>query len=504
MAKIIYSDTMGTPANSDEQLWLYNAMDNCITYEVEESLPGDQAAGFAYDMSRMMQAPALCLMRRGVRIDMKERDAVATEYEEQRTKLLTQFERLTRESFGRAINPGSWQQLQLLFYDLLKFKPITKYDKKTKERKITTDRDALEKLAQDWRARAFTNFILKERDLGKHLSVLNSGIGADGRMRCSYNVAGTETGRWSSSENAFYEGTNFQNITDLMRRIFVPDRGKKFGSFDLAQAESVIVGYLSGDANYKEALRSGDLHTYVCRLVWPELPWTGNKKQDRAIADRKYYRDFSYRDLAKRGGHGSNYGGSPAVLALHLKIATEVAERFQAAYFKAFSGIRLWHSRIQMEITTKRYLTTPFGRRCYFPGRPSDTSLLKSAIAYTPQSTIGDALNLGLYKVWKALDYLGTHEIEMLLQVHDSFLFQYTCHNAEYERDLLSRVTDLLLTPVKIGDEVALIKSDAQTGWNWGKVKYNKAGEVIDNAYGLTEYSSTDNRKAPTELLKLD
>jgi hypothetical protein len=31
-------------------------------------------------------------------------------------------------------------------------------------------------------------------------------------MKCSFNTAGTETFRWSSSTNAFWRGTNLQNI----------------------------------------------------------------------------------------------------------------------------------------------------------------------------------------------------------------------------------------------------------------------------------------------------
>jgi DNA polymerase-1 len=509
MARVIASDTMtdirtGEPAwtDKDTQLWLYNAMDNCITHEVYEALP-TQLGGFAYGMSRCMQAPALTLMRRGVRINGPERERLVEAMTKDLATYERMFSRLTGEAFGQAINPRSPAQLQKLFYEFLRFKPITKYDKKTKERKVTTDRAALEKISLEPRGYAFTKFVLGMRDVAKRLNVLNSGISPDGRLRCTYSVAGTETGRWSSSESAFYEGTNLQNVTDAMRRIVIPDPGKKFMQFDLAQAESVIVGYLSGDEAYKSAIRSGDLHTYVCRLVWPELPWTGDNKLDREIAEQKYYRDYSYRDLAKRGGHGSNYGGTPAVLSMHLKISIEVAERFQAAYFKAFPGIRLWHARIQMQIATKKFVETPFGRRCYYPGRPSDTTLLKSAIAYGPQSTIGDALNYGFYKVFTALDYLGTGEIELLLQVHDSILFQYTCHSHEYEQDLLSRVAELLLTPVKIGDDWALIKSDAQTGWNWGKQKKTKTGEFI-NEWGLADFRGQDDRQAPEELRQLD
>jgi len=34
----------------------------------------------------------------------------------------------------------------------------------------------------------------------------------DSRMRCSYNICGTETYRFSSSKNAFGSGGNLQNL----------------------------------------------------------------------------------------------------------------------------------------------------------------------------------------------------------------------------------------------------------------------------------------------------
>ncbi len=81
---------------------------------------------------------------------------------------------------------------------------------------------------------------------------------------------------------------------------------------------------------------------------------------------------------------------------------------------------------------------------------------------------------------------------------------QYTCHSPDYERDLIDRVAKLLLTPVKIGDDWVVIKSDAQTGWNWGKVKTDKEGKVIANEFGLRDYSGEDRREAPKEFSLLD
>ena len=51
------------------------------------------------------------------------------------------------------------------------------------------------------------------RSLGFFLNTFcRAKLDPDDRMRCSYNIGGTETYRWSSSENAFGRGTNLQNL----------------------------------------------------------------------------------------------------------------------------------------------------------------------------------------------------------------------------------------------------------------------------------------------------
>lgn len=500
MAKVLFSDTLphggAVGSHYDESLWVYNALDNCITYEVHEALL-PQDGGFAYDMSRMMQAPALVMMQRGLRVDLHARDEAINEFEALAARHSHNLNRLVSGAFGIQLNHRSPDQLKKFFYGLLRIPPIQRYDRTKRERVVTTNREALEKLLTYPRSHIFAKLILALRDLEKRISVLRTGIDPDARMRCSYHVVGTETGRWSSSENAFYGGTNLQNITDKLRRIFIPSRGKKFLQFDLKQAESVIVAYISGDKNYIEACKSGDPHTFVCELVWPELPWdqANSKKARREIAERKYYRDYSYRDLAKRGGHGSNYGGTPPVLQIHLKIERAVAETFQSKYFKRFPGIRLWHGKVMQQLASTRQLTTALGRRRFFPGRPSDSSVIKEAIAYEPQSVIGDYLNYGLYRVWHKLDFLE-QRLQVVGQVHDSILVEFD-PTIEDEAALINEIQSLMAFEIVINGHSVVIHTDAVSGWNWGK-------QAKDNPYGLAEWNGRDERNPPAEKSPLD
>lgn len=507
MAKVIYSDLLpingAQAASYDEQLWIYNALDNCVTFEVFNSLRMFDG-GFAYLMGRAMQGPALTMMLRGMRVDMAERDRLAIQYERELADYARMFARLAQEGLGKEVNSQSPAQLKALFYERLRVEPIKRYDKKKRERVLTTNREALEKIVQRGGLPSmFAKILLEIRDTTKLLQVLRTGIDKDSRLRCSYNTTGTETGRWSSSQNVRGTGTNAQNVTDEMRRLIIADDGMKLMQFDLKQAESVIVAALSGDPRYIEACKSGDPHTYVASLCWPELPWheANSKKARRAIAERPYYRHFSYRDMAKRGGHGGNYGGTDKVLAMHLKIPVKVAQEFLDRYFgpKGFPGIKTWQLKTQQRLAATRRLDTPLGRVRYFTGRPTDSTTIKEAIAYVPQSTIGDLLNLGLYRVWLELELTG--EVQLLGQVHDSILLQFDPRKHD-EAELVARVQKLLTVPLTINGTEWIIGTDAQTGWNWGKVK-EKDGKVI-NPYGLREWDGSDSRSAPPKASQLD
>lgn len=477
----------------DEQQYVYNGLDCCITHEVFEHLKPIKDC-FAYDMDRTMQAPAFVLSNRGIKIDMEMRGEVLDFLSKEKEKCQKIFDRFCLEGLGVEINYGSWQQLLKLFYEYLQLEPVSVYNKITKEYKPSTSRAALEELAiKQPISKPFIDLIFEMRDIDKKKQVLELGIENDGRMHCNYNVAGTLTGRFSSSEWSFGGGGNLQNITEEMRKAFVPDEGKKFCSIDLDQAESKLVAYLSlpwGD-NYLRACNSGDLHTFVAKLIWPELPWPNTPKGDREIAEQPFYRHFSYRDMAKRGGHASNYDGTATIVSMHLKIPIGIAEDFQHKYFKAFPEIKQWHNHVRMQLSTKRYIETPHGRKCFFPGRPWEKDTIKSAIAYGPQSAIADTLNKGFYRVWRKYD---PHDIQILLQVHDSILFQY---DIERENELVRKVLEDLVVSVPVNGQICRVGASAKVGFNWGNLS-----DV--NPYGLIKFTGQDNRSPPKKSSLLD
>jgi len=519
--------------DGEQKLWVYCGLDNCLTHEVGETLRpqlNPKTSTRTYRFERAMQAPALAMMRRGMLVDQeamhlalygdpsavanpKEHDGDAEKAEvaasREREGLLARLARLSglgRDAkgktivvdetailqqyanaiWGKGLNYNSPKQLQEILYTALSIPPVVS-NKKGKS-SVTTDRKALEWLIDNYpRAEPLCRVILQARDLEGLIEVLTKGLDADGHMRCSYQVAGTETGRWSSSTSVFNTGTNLQNITYSLRRIFIPKPGYVFCNVDLEQAESRGVAYLSGDERYIEACESADLHTTVAHMVFG-IP---NVKSE---AERPYYRHFTYRDMAKRAGHGLNYGLTPASLARHMKITVKEAFRMYMRYLGgelpetrahtlelmdlphtrlgklvqfpgAFPGIRAWHETTRLELETEGELTTPLGRRRQFWQRLNDSSTLREAIAYRPQSMIGDLLNIALWRVWNELE---SDELHILGQVHDSIMFEVLENSID---KLMPRVLECMRNPVQINGRTLVIPAEVKIGRNWRDTK---------------------------------
>jgi DNA polymerase I len=458
---------------------IYNGLDCLITHEVLGELNRTRnEPSLTYKFERALQAPVLEMMLRGFLIDDYERRKGMEMLSLRISHLQKNLDRLAYAVWDKPLNPRSPKQLLDFFYGKMKLPEVYKFDKGVK--KLSTDREALEKLDAYFYARPIISHILAIRDAAKKLSVLETEIDPDGRMRTSYNIAGTETGRFSSSANAFGTGTNLQNITAELRKIFIADYGWKLCGIDLEQAESREVGWLSGTLfnswEYLDACYAGDLHTFVCKMAWPELAWPDEPKGDRALADEPFYRNLSRRDLAKKLGHGSNYFGQPPTMARHAKIPVAIAQSFQENYFHKFPGIPQWHKWVAKQLQTTRRITTVFGRERDFFGRSWDDATLREAIAFSPQSATADRMNLIMYRVWKKLG----SRVRLLAQVHDALYLLY--REEDNEDDLISEILKLYDIDLTHNGRKLIVPGEAKVGWNWGNY------DPVKNPEGLKKF----------------
>lgn len=482
-----------TPADVDAmpeptRLQVYNGLDAMVTKEIRdclrETFPQDAVLPSGsnvpppamYSFERALQGPYLEIMERGFAIDELARASAIREIDERRGALNLKLQAMAQTVWDKPLNPASPAQLKDFFYSDRGLQMPEVWISQKGVRRLSTNREALEKLETYLYARPFAAILLAMRDWAKQREVFATQMDKDGRFRSSYNIAGTESSRPSSSKNAFGTGRNAQNIDPRLRYVCVADPGYKLCVIDLEQVEARDVGWfcgtILGDWRFLDACESSDLHTANARLIWPDLPWTGDIKKDKKVAKGNFYRDFSYRDFAKRAGHLSNYSGSAWTASRVLKVPLGIMEHFQDRYCRAadsaYPCIARWWEWVATQLQTKGYIDNPFGMRRYFFGRPNDPATLREAIAHGPQSTTAIRMNLGLWRTWY-------HEprVQLLAQTFDSITFQYKDLGHEYESDIIKHVLALLKVelraPLPDGSiRTYSVPGEAKVGWNWG------------------------------------
>jgi DNA polymerase-1 len=475
-----------TLKSETEKLWIYNGLDCCVTLEVLEALLPqlDNLTGGTYALSRALQGPVLEMNMRGVRIDEHERQQAIAAYRADVARLEQQLLTIVHDGVGHTDFRDSgrskaWRSngmVATLLYDVLRLPEVRKKNSRG-ELTRTVNREALERLAGHFIARPIISHLLTLRDIGKKLGVLETEVDPDGRIRTSYNIAGTTTGRFSSSLNDFGTGGNLQNIEERLRRVFVADPGMKFANIDLEQADSRNLGALCWnvyrDARYLDACESGDLHTTVAKMSRPDMQWPDDLKACRVLAERPYYRHYSLRHMCKVLGHGTNYLGSAFEMSRHTKIETAVIKEFQALYFKTFPAIPKLHAWTKDRLLEDGHLVTPLGRKRWFFGRRDENDTLKQAVAFLGQSMTADEMNLAMLNVWRL------NAVQLMLQGHDSILVQYP---EEMENEIIPKVLSAMRVPLELeGGRTFVVPVDVRVGWNWGN-------KTQDNQNGLAKY----------------
>jgi DNA polymerase-1 len=417
---------------------------------------------------------------RGVLVDQVRKSEVIDELGAVSHLLERQLDRLVLDGVGMpSFNWRSHDDLRTLFYTHLGIAPIIY------QGRPTTDRNAREKLANYPIAAALVAHINAITDIGKKSSVLRTEIDPDGRIRTSYNIAGTSTGRFSSSLSEFGTGGNLQNVEESLRSIFIADWGYKFAKCDAKSGESYCVGAIEwnrfGDGAYLDAIESGDIHTAVARLVWPDLGWTGDLRTDKSIAEQPFYRDHSYRKVCKGIGHGSNYNGKPYTLAEQSHLDIGIVTEFQAKYFRAFPAHQKWQADVEHRLRRDGNLVTLTGRRRWFFGRRTDPATVREAVAYDPQGSLADIVNLAMLNIWRE------RRVPIVMHDHDALTFMYP---EETEDEIIPYIRNNLVVPIPLAGGRSLeIPYDVEVGWNKGHY------DPIKNPEGLMAYSGTDSRR---------
>jgi DNA polymerase-1 len=452
------------PKIGEKQFWTYNCKDACITWEIWHEIHASQArVGVSrhFYFQQSLFHPVLRMMNRGCRIDTTLKTQMRWDLQAAARDRQDKLDYVC----GHPLNPKSPQQLKNFFYEDLKLSGIRSLDGDS----LTLNSPALAILAGRYPVlRPVFQMIAELRSIGVFLSTfINAELDSDGRMRCSFSIAGPTTFRFSSSENAFGSGMNLQNIPVAakekikggdyvklpnIRKLFIPDEGYTFFDMDLDRADMQVVAAeaeISGDKALRTVLDKGlDLHCISAAEIFnikgipPDELYEAhpNYKEHRAKITE------ANRNKTKNGGHATNYGVGDYKLAQTLGISVKEASDFRARWFGVFPGIKRWHVRTE-EMAQRGYVENRFGARLHILGRFD----MPECLAWVPQSTVAGVINRALIAI-DAEEQAGKTSIQLLLQVHDSLAGQFLTSQADKEIESLRR-----LARVEIPYETPLI-----------------------------------------------
>jgi hypothetical protein len=325
------------------------------------------------------------------------------------------------------------------------------------------------------------------------------------RNSCHWKTGLTETFRNASSKIIGGYGSNLQNPSKLLCRLYKPDRPDLiFLQPDLAGAESVAVALLVGPGNYRDLIKYRiKAHVFVALHLFKDN-WAkelGSDVYTIALVKIKDINKFEswpgIRDkikkheeryfIGKKTGHSANYSigvGKFRDSVLEetenrLVLSTKEAKRFLDTYYAIFPEIKLWHYRTQKQIKETRLLHNFFGYPKTFHG-PIDDRLFRKAYAWIPQSTIGCITNKGLVKLQQYIERENKNEWDILNNKHDSLLMQCPESEEEEAKQVLREVLTTELISQLDGEKLT-IGVEISKGRNWGKY------DEEDNPEGMKE-----------------
>ena len=433
---------LGDRAAAAAALLSYTAAVAALRETLEPKLRELELEPLYYDVELPLCAVLARMEQRGFLIDR----AALAQFGETLQTSITQLEQQIYAAAGAPFNINSPKQLgKVLFEDMQ-----LPHGKKTKTG-WSTNADVLDKL----RGVPIVADVLQYRQYAKLKSTYADGllkaVSPDGRIRTSFQMTVTATGRLSSTE------PNLQNIptrTELgsqMRRMFVAAPGNVLVDADYSQIELRLLAHISGDEAMCRAFRSGeDFHTLTAARVFHVEP------QDVTPEMRR---------RAKAVNFGVVYGISPFSLSQDIGVTVAEAKEYMERYFQTYTGVRAYMDRIVEQARADGYVETLMHRRRALPELKSSNHNLRAfgervALNMPIQGTAADLMKLAMVRVERRLADEGL-AAQLIMQVHDELI-------VECPEDEAARVQALLEEEMSGVMTLAVpLPAEAHCGKNW-------------------------------------
>lgn len=425
-----------------DRLYLYCAKDSLATYQIfdkQEKELDELNVRNVYEQSIRLLPIYKRAENRGLRVDHEMRNKLFSKYDTLFNLHLSKYRRYVNNDES---NPLSSKQMNIMVYETLGFKR-QRVDAKTEEETLELLMVSGETTSSDpTAAKLALQEIINCRKLHKVLEFISLDLYPDGRMRCEYNLAGTENGRTSAGQTFDYLlkqkgskyvlkklGHSFQTIGKHgfmidgetfgqdIRAMFVPTYGYVFLEIDQSGAESRVVRVLSGNFDLS-VYKSPGIHKLTGSWVF-QVPPHEIKKNILVNGIDRYH-------MAKTVRHAGERNMKEYRLVLMTQLPFSTCKTILSTFHKFSPEIQqTYFHDVRQIVRDTRALVAPNGRRrdffdALYPQSRAE-NVFNEAISFLPQAIVGDQTKTGIENFYSTKESEGC---EMLVEAHDGVTFE--------------------------------------------------------------------------------
>ena len=264
--------------------------------------------------------------------------------------------------------------------------------------------------------------------------------GRDGRMRTSFNMFGTETGRCTPSTRDFvFSGPGW------VRNFIKPSWGNWCAYLDYSQQEVAIQGYLSGDKKLMAVYKNGDVYINTAKLIGlvPDYATEDSHPDERQICKTLF--------LAQ------GYGAGPGYVSRSIGCSMIKARYFLRLFKRIYRTYDTWiNNQIKISAMSGR-MTTVYGWQRYLTGKAKIgkdgklKSIKNSLLNWPIQSHGSEVLRMALIE-------LNKNHFEVNAMVHDAFLVSIPVNEfkdrLEEAKKIMVKSAERVVGPIRVGAKI--------------------------------------------------
>lgn len=444
--------TYSPKLHTKDRLYLYNAKDSLSASIINTAQDAELEEFGMKELYYEEVAPLIIIYKEmdetRLLIDNAAKSELSLKYESKYDANLHTLRGLVGDN---NFNPNSSRQVGKLLYQDLKFPKRQKVNVDTGDYSYKTDKDTLDDLSIHWAdsnslgklGAEIIKRIIFCRKLSRVRQYIDTPLFPDGTFGAVSNLAGTASGRSSSSKSLdeifdadgelirvgrslqtigkhgftvdeeIFDAPGDDQIASDLRKMFVPRRGFTFVEGDGSQAEARVVAVLAEDYEMLAMFdQKPNIHVKTAAFIFNvDTSIIGKDSPCIPLLGTPYYL------IGKKIRHAGNYDMGEFRLAQMTHMSLKECRGHLNTFHEKTPKLReVFHKQVKSFVTQHRFLISPHKRRRAF-FKEFTPNVFKEAFSYIPQATVSDHTKFSMRRIKDELP-----GVRFLTEQHDGIL----------------------------------------------------------------------------------